>query len=214
MSLALVLPGCRKSKEQLAMEHAGKIKKPGLIRVINLTGKPQTLTWGGRPLASNIPKDFGTLFQTIGAGDQKVGVEADGKQEMELPLTVTTQELYTLVLFPGGKSTFIHDAQKLPDSTQNLSSYFVDSSGKPFDGKVTITDGTNTFDIDQSTGGMLIPEGEYTLKGDGLDIAQGSKVESDSAYSLIVIKTDEGRKVAMLMRNASPFKPARAGASG
>ena len=210
---AFALMGCSKSKEDIAV---GRMNRPGPggVRVLNMTGAPIDFDWAGRQVDPAIPAGTAGLYCQIGSGRQEIVVSRSGADLLKFKMDVKSKELHTVAVFGSGTNVHylvIAGEQPKPQANRNIVAYFLDESGKTTSGSVTVSNGKDRYEVSDGSNGELINVGDYKITGDGLVTARGAKVESDSSYSLIVLKTNDGSRQAYLLRNTFIDKPMATG---
>lgn len=212
--IALGLVGCGQSKEDAALARIRNRPKPGYLRVLNLMDKPVKAMWTTLTLDPNIKAMGVSPFRPVGTGKKTIQLFSGETEIASLEVDVPSEDAVTLIVFEQDGKIQHKETQgdlRNPNPGQNLQAQFIHlGTGKP-EGKVTLSSGGNNYTFEPTTAPMVASTGEYTVSGVGIDHPMGGPIESDGAYTVMVVTMPDGKTHAMLLRNTSTDKPAAGG---
>jgi len=205
---AIALAGCSgsPSKEEAAVRRLTDRKKPGYVRVLNLTNTLVTLKDGARPMATNVDTDAVSRFQPIGEGKKKLTLDVSGKTT-EVEVDVKSEGASTIVFGGDGKVlTVISDETRYPTDVGNVKSWFLSADGSAASaGSATVKGGGQTVTLKAGTVDSTLSTGRWDC-----DLGGTVNVEDKCAYSFIFVQQD-GKFKAFLLKNTINDVPTAAG---
>jgi hypothetical protein len=216
IAAAFAVTGCGKSKEQEVMEKMSNRKRPGNVRLLNLSSQPLDILWNGRPNDMDVAVNTHSRFRFVGEGEQQIGLGQNQQASVSLTLKVEEGEHYTVVAFGDGSKpqyTVIEGEYGTKSPTRNLQLIVIDETGKPAQGSLTLVSGGNKYELNEKSGDQVVAVGNYEIEGEGLTTKVGGEVTDENMYSVVIFKTKDGKSHAVLLRNTFIEKPSMGGAS-
>ncbi len=200
-SLVSCGPSADELKMAKALERVGQIKRPGFVRLVNLTDEDASLLDRGRQASGSIAAGAHSGLVPIGVGSREVEVRA-GAQSTKLNLDLVTNEGMTLILRSGQPPIQVANEPRAPVGAKNVRVAFIDASGAALKEGLKVQakglGGTVTISSDEEL--ATVPSGAVTLSGPGLQTTKVNVIDN-LAYSLIVLKGSNGKLVPHWLLN-------------
>jgi len=204
----LGLPGCSKSKQDLAIEKALNRKPPAFIRFVNFSSKDLALRVRSGVVGGVVAAGGSTKFQLTGTGTEKVAVLSDGKPVFEGSVTMDSGQATSVVTTEKGTKIYgqeTRDGQSGQSAIRVIlasseGSISVDSDGSPLIAKLG---SESASDVTQVSPGSH----SFTIKSaDGKTASVSGSLTKGDAYTIFVNLAKSGA-TAVLAENSPMRKP-------
>jgi hypothetical protein len=206
MVSAALLGGCSGSgqeKEQQAVARALNRKKPGYVRVLNLSASPAVIEHKGRIVISDTQGGKASFLAPVGAGNQVVDLKV-GESTTQVPLELTSDRGTTIVLKPGGGQFSFGGEMRYPFEGQNCRVLFFDETGKRIERGASVKlDGPTPNTADAGKEWISLSLGDYRWAESPAPL----QIAPSSSYTLVFIRKSGGGFSGHGMLNTPNNKP-------
>jgi len=211
---AVAVVGCKKSREDVALERIANHKPPAYLRFANFGEGPVTPSMGGIPKTDQEPGSVSVFFIRA-SGKQKTSLSAANKSLYDEALAIAPGDCATLVATSKGAKLYTQSTRegKAPDASINVvmtaddGAVSVLSDGESLFDKVgpaaisdlkTVAGGHHKISVKTSSGKTAEAEADFTA-GD--------------VYTVFVANSKAG-PIAKITDDSPPRLPVATGASG
>jgi hypothetical protein len=203
--------GCGPSEEEqkttAALERMQNRRKPGFVRVLNLSSDAVQLADGNRTLVSSLASNNSSSLLPLGEGRRTLTLTQDSGTQ-PVVLEVASQEGTTLVVRTGNKPFHVNGELRYPSDLGNVRVVCLEPNGEvsATDLKLTATGLTKVAVLPGSQVVSLTP-GEWTFKGNGVPPLKVTIVDK-FAYTLLLLRKSGGTGIqSHWMLNTPDEKP-------
>lgn len=200
-------PSADEIKANAAIDRAAHRKKPGYVRLLNLSSSKAMLADKGLPIVSETDSNKASSFASLGAGKHKLTVTV-GEKKIPVEATVEESAVSTFVLsadstvHPLGATEF-----RSPSSDGNVTVVF-DGSPLP---QVKVHKDSTDAPLSPDIKVLKLDPGSWSVQGGSL-VGDPLNVEDAKAYTIVVVGGKSGAKV-LFLSNSPVNKPIATGAS-
>jgi hypothetical protein len=213
----LGLAGCGPSAEEkkgtdaLARLQGGK--KPGFVRLLNLTPDSASLLDRGRPATGDIGAGASSKLVPFGVGEREVEL-ASGSGKQKLMVKLSSGEGVTVVLPASGTPLQVPNEPRYPLGLSNVRVVFLNADGSRATGAqgVAAKGVTGKVDLSPKTEMVNLGVGAWEITGPGLAPTK-VEVADKFAYTLLLIGRN-GKFEPHWMLNTPDDKPVGQGQPG